>query len=294
MRLRVAIILAAVFAYLSPLAVFFIHYWARGNPGFAALSLRYHLLVDAGIIFVAASLSGVTVYWALRYMLAPWLRLERELEGLLAGRERLRPVGEEHADRIVERINELLRISRDYLSLQELEFSQLASALHDDAVQTLIAARWALGRGEAEKAERLVRDVEKSLRRVICRLAPPELEHLDLREALEQLALRQGLEIELALSVDLATEEAIEVFRIVQHALANARRHGRARKVWVRIERDGEMRISVDDDGRGGTIEPGQGLRLLEARMRLHAGRLEWKPSPHGGIRLAVSWPVEP
>lgn len=293
MRLRVAIILAAVFAYLSPLAVFFIHYWARGNPGFAALYYRYHLLVDAGITFVAASLSGITVYWALRYMLGPWLRLERELEGLLAGRERLRPVGEEHADRIVARINELLRISRDYLSLQELEFSQLASALHDDAVQTLIAARWALGRGEAEKAERLVRDAEKSLRRVICRLAPPELEHLDLREALEQLALRQGLELELALSVDLDAEEAIEVFRIVQHALANARRHGRARKAWVRIERNGEMRVSVDDDGRGGTIEPGQGLRLLEARMRLRAGRLEWEPSPHGGIRLAASWPVE-
>lgn len=294
MRLRVAIVLAAVLAYLSPLAVFFIHSWARGNPGFAALYYRYHLLVDAGITFIAASLSGVTVYWALRYLLRPWLRLERELEGLLAGRERLRPVGEEHADRIVERINELLKISRNYLNLQELEFSQLASALHDDAVQTLIAARWALGRGEQEKAEQLVRDAEQSLRHVIGRLAPPELEHLDLHQALHQVARREGLELELQLDARLPREEAIEVYRIVQHALANARRHGAARKAWVRIEREGELRVIVDDDGRGGPVEPGQGLRLLEARMRLRAGRLEWEPSPHGGVRLAASWPVEP
>ncbi len=293
MRLRVVIILAAVFAYLSPLAVFFIHYWARGNPGFAALYYRYHLLVDAGITFAAASLSGITVYWTLRYMLGPWLRLERELEGLLAGRERLRPVGEEHADRIVARINELLRISRDYLGLQELEFSQLAAGLHDDAVQTLIAARWALNRGEVDRAERLVRDAEKSLRRVICRLAPPELEHLDLRDAISQVARRQGLEVETRLAEGLSDEEAIEVFRIVQHALANARRHGEAARVWVRVERDDNVRVAVDDDGRGGCIEPGQGLRLLEARMRLRAGRLEWGPSPHGGVRLEASWPVE-
>ncbi|HGY09673.1 MAG TPA: hypothetical protein ENK37_06440 [Oceanithermus profundus] len=293
MRLRAVIIFAAVFAYLSPLAVFFIHYWARGNPAVAALYYRYHLLVDAGITFLAAGLSGVTVYWVLRYLLAPWLRLERELEGLLAGRERLRPVGEEHADRIVGRINELLRISRDYLDLQELEFGQLAAGIHDDAVQTLIAARWALAHGEPKKAERLLRQAERSLRRVICRLAPPELEHLNLTEAIAQVARRQELEVAIEGPANLDEQEAIEVYRIVQHALANARRHGQARRAWVRIEKGQEVRVTVDDDGRGGSVEPGQGLRLLEARMRLRAGRLEWTASPHGGVRLAASWPVE-
>ena len=293
MRLRVAIILAAVFAYLSPLAVFFIHYWARSNPSFAALYYRYHLLVDAGITFVAASLSGITVYWVLRYMLRPWLRLERELEGLLAGRERLRPVGEEHADRIVAKINELLRISRDYLSLQELEFSQLASGLHDDVVQTLIAARWALAEGDAAKAEGLVREAERSLRGVIGRMAPPELEHLNLEEAVVQAAARLGLEVTVELPENLGDDEAVEVFRIVQHALANAVRHGGARRAWVRVSRGEEVRVVVDDDGRGGEVQPGQGLRLLEARMRLRAGRLDWGKSPHGGVRLTASWPVE-
>jgi len=293
MRLRVAIILAAVFAYLSPLAVFFIHYWARNNPGFAALYYRYHLLVDAGITFAAASLSGITVYLVLRYMLRPWLRLERELEDMLAGRERLRPVGEEHADRIVAKINELLRTSRDYLSLQELEFGQLASALHDDVVQTLIAARWALADGDVAKAETLVREAERSLRGVIGRLAPPELEHLDLGEAVAQVAARLGLEVEAELPENLSDDEAVEVFRIVQHALANAVRHGGARRAWVRVGRGEEVRVVVDDDGRGGEVQPGQGLRLLEARMRLRAGRLEWGRSPHGGVRLVASWPVE-
>jgi len=78
------------------------------------------------------------------------------------------------------------------------------------------------------------------------------------------------VELEVDPSTRLAPDEQIEVFRIVQEGLANARQHAGARRAWVTIGRRGSERlVVVRDDGTG--FEPpakgdGQGLKNMRAR----------------------------
>jgi signal transduction histidine kinase len=75
-----------------------------------------------------------------------------------------------------------------------------------------------------------------------------------LRRYIDVLTADGALEVELEIdqSIALGPDEQIEVFRIVQEGLANARRHADARHAWVQIgARAGERYVRVRDDGDG-------------------------------------------
>ncbi len=295
MRVRRVILVVALVAYLVPLLVGFWLLAFREVPLLSTFYYRYHYLFDVGFTALAGMATGAAAYLMLRSLLAPWARLEEQLQAMIRGKGRLEPVGEEHADRVVERLNRLLDLQRDFQELEELSKNAVAQEIHDGAVQNLIAARWALARGRPEEAEAAIADAEAALRRAIRRLAPPELAHLPLAEALKAVGRRGGLEVEVELDGRLPEEERLEVYRIVQHALENARRHGGARRAWVRIEAGDEVTVTVEDDGRGlaGNPHEGQGLGILRARLRLRGGRLELAPGARGGARLVARWPMK-
>jgi len=81
--------------------------------------------------------------------------------------------------------------------------------------------------------------------------------------------------------------ERLLVARVVEEALGNALRHGRASAVEVTIERDGcEVVATVRDDGCG-FDEPtpsGSGLARLSERLRLVGGELTARPAAGGGV----------
>ena len=293
--MRRTIWVVALVAYLVPLFVGFWLLALREVPELSRVYYRYHYYFDLAFTALAAFATGGAAYLMLRSLLAPWARLEDQLKALTAGKGRLEAVGEEHADRVVERINQLLTLQRDFQELEELSKNAVAQEIHDGAVQNLIAARWALARGSLEEAREAIERAEEALRQAIHHLAPPELHHLPLAEALKALGERSGLQVEVELSGTLDDRERVEVYRIVQHALENARRHGGARRAWVRVHRDRELRVEVEDDGRGlsGPVQEGQGLGILKARLRLLGGRLELVPGSQNGARLVAQWPVQ-
>ena len=294
MQVRRTILVVALVAYLVPLLVGFWLLAFREIPELARIYYRFHYLFDLFFTTLAAIATGGTAYLMLRALLAPWARLEDQLKALVAGKGRLEAVGEEHADRVVERINQLLALQRNFQDLEELSKNAVAQELHDGAVQNLVAARWALSQGRVKEADRAIESAEEALRQAIHRLSPPELHHLPLAEALAALAERMGLELSVAIEGELKARERVEVYRIVQHALENARRHGGARRASVRVKRNGELVVEVTDDGAGlkGPVREGQGLGILRARLRLLGGRLELTPAPQGGARLVARWPV--
>ncbi len=284
----------ALVAYLVPLLVGFWLLAFREIPELAQIYYRFHYLFDLFFTTLAAIATGGTAYLMLRSLLAPWARLEDQLKALTAGKGRLEAVGEEHADRVVERINRLLALQRDFQELEELSKNAVAQEIHDGAVQNLIAARWALSQGRLSEADRAIESAEEALRQAIHHLSPPELHHLPLAEALRSMAERMDIELSVAIHGELQERERVEVYRIVQHALENARRHGRARRVWVRVRKDHEIVVEVTDDGTGlqGPVKEGQGLGILRARLRLLGGRLELAPARGRGARLEARWPV--
>jgi len=115
-----------------------------------------------------------------------------------------------------------------------------------------------------------------------------------LRRYVDFLTADGRLEVDLEIEdgVRLAPDEQIEVFRIVQEGLANARKHAGARRAEVLIgERDGERLVTVVDDGAGfdeSEIAPGQGLRNMRARAATIGGGFRISSAPGRGTALEV------
>ncbi|WP_455130708.1 sensor histidine kinase [Propionibacterium acidifaciens] len=88
----------------------------------------------------------------------------------------------------------------------------------------------------------------------------------------------------------------LSIYRTVEEALTNVRRHSTARsaQVVVRItERYAEAEIL--DSGRPVPGSSGTGLGLLGMRERVagHKGEAEIGPRPTGGYRVRVRLPLE-
>lgn len=89
---------------------------------------------------------------------------------------------------------------------------------------------------------------------------------------------------------------ALTVFRIVQEALSNVRKHagpGASATVGVRVDGP-EMVVEVRDDGRGaGAYDDGRGLGLTGMRERVaaHGGTLVAGPVPGGGFSVCARIP---
>jgi len=116
-----------------------------------------------------------------------------------------------------------------------------------------------------------------------------------LRRYVEFLTSDGALEVELDVdpSIQLAPDEQIEIFRIVQEGLANVRKHAQATTAEVVIGQRpfGERFVTIHDDGEGfeGEGSPaGQGLRNMRARAESIDGGFSLRTAPGRGTALEV------
>jgi signal transduction histidine kinase len=116
-----------------------------------------------------------------------------------------------------------------------------------------------------------------------------------LRRYVEFLSTDGALEVDIELDprVQLAPDEQIEVFRIVQEGLANVRKHANARRAEVKIGLEGDRRVvTVRDDGIGFSAErdgAGQGLKNIRARADQIAGAASVRSRPGRGTVVEVA-----
>jgi len=95
----------------------------------------------------------------------------------------------------------------------------------------------------------------------------------------------------------LNSDQTVTVFRVLQEALTNARKHAGARRIRVVLRcRRQELILLVEDDGRGfDPVEPrpGQyGLLGMRERAQLVGGRLEIAGRPGQGARIVLHLPL--
>jgi len=80
---------------------------------------------------------------------------------------------------------------------------------------------------------------------------------------------------------------------VVREAVTNVVRHARARNCHLRlIPVNGNCRIEIQDDGRGGGAVEGNGLRGMRERIEALGGTLERENS--AGTRLSIEFPLTP
>ena len=205
---------------------------------------------------------------------------------------------------------------------------RVARNLHDGLLQSLAAialqvesAHRLLKSNPAEADERLldVQDLllteQRDLRAFVHELKPAAVLPEDLGgqlctqiEALGARVSRQwGVHVDLALggaNASLPGKLAHEVYRLVQAALFNAAQHAHASRVLVRLStEDGEVRIAVQDDGRGFPFRGRftladlfvmrEGPESIKQRVKaLHGDLL--LDSSESGSRIDVALPLGP
>ena len=129
----------------------------------------------------------------------------------------------------------------------------------------------------------------------------PSVAQLD--ELIEQ-SRAAGMPVALTVSgesVPLPQGVGLTVYRLVQEALTNVRKHAGSdiARVDVMLEyRRGEVEVRVIDDGLGGTAEPqpgtgGHGLIGMRERVAAHRGTLRVGPRADGGFEVVAVLPLE-
>lgn len=182
--------------------------------------------------------------------------------------------------------------------------------LHDGIQQQLVSLALALRTATegmpAELAEQraklsVITDALKgaidSLREISHGIHPPILSASGLRPALNTLARRSAVPVDMNLHLDARLPEPIEVaaYYIVAEALANAAKHARASLVRIDATlHDGWLHLSINDDGVGGA-DPGCGSGLIGLTDRVEAlGGAITITSPVGhGTSLQVELPLD-
>lgn len=213
--------------------------------------------------------------------------------------------------------NEMLKsLAHKLVQVQETERSYIARELHDEAGQILSTLKINLGRLEQdpgcppfiqEKLESLktiTDDVLEEIHRLAKNLRPAVLDHLGLVAALEQYT-KELMTDKLVINFKargfedkrLPSETETAIYRIVQEALTNVRRHSQASSVGVLVEwgREGKVRVFIEDNGIGLSQEAGDndriGLTGMRERAEMLEGSLSIESSPGKGTSIFVEVP---
>lgn len=123
-----------------------------------------------------------------------------------------------------------------------------------------------------------------------------------LSDYLEEYEERYGIRTELEMEPGiprLSPDADLQLFRMVQEALTNTRKHSEANHVSVSLTHSsGDLRIVISDDGRGfgatGVIANGPGIGLLSMRERAAAlhGECSIVSKPGAGTSVTVTIPA--
>jgi PAS domain S-box-containing protein len=197
-----------------------------------------------------------------------------------------------------------LRASRARLvEVADAERKRIQRNLHDGAQQRITSVLLCLGRLRAqadEPVELLDFAIDElaagldEIRTLAGGLHPALLSERGLAPALEELALRAPMAIELDALPRERLPEAVEAaaYYVVAEALANVQKHARARRVVVSVTAEEHgLDVRVGDDGVGGADLDGNGLRGLADRVEALGGRLSVESPRNGGTVLRAAIP---
>ena len=193
----------------------------------------------------------------------------------------------------------------------------LAAELHDGLAQLLGAitqrlklARWVLGRSteaanvaaDLQEVLELSEEAHTELRLAMGELRTPAAVG-DFRKALDAalklFSERSGMTAELVevpvQRPPISPPVTLQILRIVQEALTNARKHSGGTHVWIRwVFADDTHLFTIQDDGRGFVskgIGHGFGMTIMADRAHRIGGELHISGAPDSGCTVVLTVP---
>ncbi|MCE9625899.1 MAG: PAS domain S-box protein [Deltaproteobacteria bacterium] len=210
------------------------------------------------------------------------------------------------------------RLEKEVLEICDREKSRIGRDLHDDMSQCLlgIALKGMLLERKLKKravpesaiAGEITQEINDAIaktRRISQSLFPSVVEQGGVLAMLNELAEKMASRFQVGLTCELPPrlsglegERAMHLFRIVQEAVTNSVRHGRARNIHVsfRGPEEGLWHLEVADDGCGipQPFRPARGLGLQIMAYRAHAlgGTMSVQPKQDGGTSITCVFPA--
>ncbi len=208
----------------------------------------------------------------------------------------------------------------DITHTQEEERKRIARELHDDTVQSLIAIGQRIelvkgtlddppkARSRLAELRTMVTGAIASVRQFSRDLRPLTLEDLGLAASMQylvnQLAQSEGIEVNLKIDGEvegLSTDMEVAIYRILQEALNNVKRHAHATKVnvWAQFAKR-YIRLTVQDNGQGFEVPEAItdfasagsfGVMGLQERAQLFGGEVTIKSMPGKGATIRMVMP---
>ena len=188
------------------------------------------------------------------------------------------------------------------------ELQRVERNLHDGAQQRLVglalmfrlASRRVAGDAELtallDDAARELSDAISELRELTRVIHPAIVDDAGLRGALEALAERPGVPVDLQVDLPDRLPEVVEVaaYYLVAEAVTNANKHANATRVTVQARvLDGVLHVTVSDDGAGGAQQsPGSGLQGMADRIGALGGGFEIDSPPATGTTVTAYIPL--
>jgi two-component system NarL family sensor kinase len=200
----------------------------------------------------------------------------------------------------------------DVMTAEERERRRIAEALHDGALQTVLAAKQDLreairSNGDTsgvERASELLVDVSHDLRQVTRELHPSVLDEAGLAEAVQTLAdsfsERTGVPVECSIDYPRRHRDDATLYGVARELLNNVARHAKAHLVQLGLFDLGDVvTLDVRDDGVGmdpailsKRLSEGHiGVASHRARIETLGGTVEFEPVEHGTwvrVRLPI------
>ena len=276
-------------------------------------------------------LLSISVYLTLGWWLRPVEQILIGLHDVERGdlSRRIPMTGLPEFDQISDKINQLTtvlgaakleneQLQSESISDQEREKFRLAQELHDrlgqsisaiKAVAASIEIRSQTGMPELAASARHIEDISEAaydaVKQLMAGLRPAVLDELGLARALQQLVddwnernentfcrLRIDSDID-----DLGEEQSINIYRIVEEALANVAQHAKASKVNIVVSGSEVVSLSIADDGVGfdpEKVKKGRGLWNMQDRVTLLQGRSQIVASVGNGVSMFLEFPRYP
>lgn len=215
-------------------------------------------------------------------------------------------------------------LSQELLEVQEAERQQISLDLHDNVAQELSSLKVAsesiledAARGNLVPTQeigewgRLLDRCIKTVRELSYNLRPPGLEQIGLPSAISDYCRDFTRKNNIAVNfskagvdkLQLEFNYAINIYRLVQEALNNIRKHAAARTVEVKlISSHPNLILRIEDDGRGFDLDEGYlkarknkrfGLLGMRERVRMMNGAFKIQATPGQGTKIFIEIPLD-
>ncbi|MGH2928082.1 MAG: ATP-binding protein, partial [Solirubrobacteraceae bacterium] len=207
------------------------------------------------------------------------------------------------------------RIMADALDAEDRTREQISQLLHDEVLQSLLAARQDLAKlapsggprnDLAVQARETIVGAIRELRNAVVALHPVTLEQGGLASAIKAIAdlhaNRAGFDVSLNVEPDAGGLRDQLIVSLAQELLSNAAQHAQARHVTIALRRaQAGILFEVADDGAGMSrarprraLDRGHvGLASIAMRVESLGGSFQLTSSPGDGTRVRTVIPVD-